>query len=129
MRRIPINMNFAPGEHTILCNENQMEQLFFNLFSNSLHAIDNDGHIQIDLSRDALLGKVVINFTDDGRGISTENIQKIFVPFFTTKPHAEGTGLGLALCKRIVLDHGGNIDVTSTVGKGTTFTVCFPAVS
>jgi nitrogen-specific signal transduction histidine kinase len=129
MRRILINIDVAPGEHTILCNENQMEQLFFNLFSNAFHAIDNNGHIHIRVSRDALLSKVMVIFGDDGRGIPEENIEKIFVPFFTTKPHAQGTGLGLALCKRIVLDHGGAIDVASTVGKGTKFTLCFPAVS
>ena len=62
--------------------------------------------------------------TDNGRGISPEDLPNIFRPFYTTK--GDGTGLGLSLARRIVEDHDGRIDVTSTVGKGTTFAVMLP---
>ena len=66
----------------------------------------------------------VVEVTDNGRGIAPEHLPNIFRPFYTTK--GDGTGLGLSLARRIVEDHHGRIDVTSTVGKGTTFAVVLP---
>jgi len=66
----------------------------------------------------------VIEVTDNGRGIAPDHLPNIFRPFYTTK--GDGTGLGLSLARRIVEDHHGRIDVTSTVGKGTTFAVVLP---
>jgi signal transduction histidine kinase len=67
-----------------------------------------------------------ISFADTGEGISKENLSKIFEPFFTTKKVGQGTGLGLSVSYGIVKEHGGNIEVESTVGQGTTFTVILP---
>jgi signal transduction histidine kinase len=68
-----------------------------------------------------------MEFRDNGEGIPPENLAKIFDPFFTTKPEGKGTGLGLAVVYGIVEAHGGEIDVKSEVGEGTTFTITLPA--
>ena len=73
--------------------------------------------------------KVFIEVSDTGVGIQPENIPKIFEPFFTTKEVGEGTGLGLAVCYGILTEHGGSLDVQSTVGVGTTFTIVLPAIN
>jgi two-component system, NtrC family, sensor kinase len=69
---------------------------------------------------------VEIEVSDNGCGITKENIGKLFTPFFTTKESTKGTGLGLAICYGIVKMHSGNIAVDSAVGKGTTFTITLP---
>jgi signal transduction histidine kinase len=72
--------------------------------------------------------RVFIEVSDTGAGIPPENVPKIFEPFFTTKEVGEGTGLGLAVCYGILTEHGGSLDVQSTVGVGTTFTMLLPAI-
>jgi two-component system, NtrC family, sensor kinase len=74
-------------------------------------------------------GSVEIEVTDNGIGIDTANLQKIFDPFFTTKSSGRGTGLGLSVSYGIVKELAGKIDVRSTVGKGTSFHLEFPAVT
>jgi signal transduction histidine kinase len=69
---------------------------------------------------------VRIEVADTGKGIPAENLQRIFDPFFTTKPIGKGTGLGLSLSYGIVQKHGGRLEVRSTVGEGTTFSVVLP---
>ncbi len=73
--------------------------------------------------------KVIVEVIDNGVGIPPENLPKIFEPFFTTKEIGKGTGLGLAVCYGILTEHGGSLDVQSTVGVGTTFTITLPAVN
>ena len=73
--------------------------------------------------------KVIVELIDNGVGIPLENLPKIFEPFFTTKEIGKGTGLGLAVCYGILTEHGGSLDVQSTVGVGTTFTITLPAVN
>jgi two-component system NtrC family sensor kinase len=76
------------------------------------------------------VGKSVqVEVKDTGFGIPAENLAKIFEPFFTTKEVGRGTGLGLAVCYGILTEHGGTLDVQSSVGFGTTFTITLPAVS
>ena len=70
--------------------------------------------------------QVLLRITDDGEGIHSSDLERIFVPFFTTKPH--GTGLGLAICQRIVENAGGRLEATSVVGLGATFTLRLPAL-
>jgi two-component system, NtrC family, sensor kinase len=72
--------------------------------------------------------KVVVEVIDNGVGIEAENLPKIFEPFFTTKEIGKGTGLGLAVCYGILTEHGGTLDVQSTQGVGTTFTITLPAI-
>jgi signal transduction histidine kinase len=72
---------------------------------------------------------VLIEVRDTGGGIPPENLARIFEPFFTTKEVGHGTGLGLAVCYGILTEHGGTLDVQSTVGAGTTFTITLPAIN
>jgi signal transduction histidine kinase len=71
-------------------------------------------------------GEIKVTIRDTGRGISEEELQKVFEPFYSTKDFGKGTGLGLAIVKRIVGEHGGDIQVQSRVGEGTVFTLLFP---
>jgi len=70
--------------------------------------------------------EVHISFADTGCGIPAENMDKIFKPYFTTKPQGEGTGLGLYVCRNIITKHHGSIEVESEVDVGTTFTIKLP---
>ncbi|MCK6375821.1 MAG: ATP-binding protein [Zoogloea sp.] len=96
-----------------------------NLLVNAAHAIPEKGEIVITTEHDAN-GTVRIHVSDDGVGIPEENFAHLFEPFFTTKPIGKGTGLGLSIAYGIIGKHHGSIDVASTVGKGTTFTVTLP---
>jgi two-component system sensor histidine kinase HydH len=100
----------------------QLETVFSNLIVNAIQAIDGKGRIMIQASETG--GNTVIDIIDNGRGIEKENLQRIFEPLFTTKQ--DGTGLGLASCKSIIETHGGTIECSSIVGKGTVFTIRFP---
>jgi two-component system, NtrC family, sensor kinase len=103
-------------------DSSQIHQVLLNLLLNSLQAIDGPGRITIAL--EARNFQVAIHVTDSGRGIAPENLANIFRPFYTTK--GNGTGLGLSLARRIVEEHQGSVEVSSTVGKGTQFTVLLP---
>lgn len=106
-----------------------LTEIFLNLFRNAVQAMQNGGElrIQVDvLPRDADGQKrVQIRISDTGMGISPEDMERIFVPFYTTK--TVGTGLGLAIADRIVRAHGGNIKVESELGKGSSFVITLPA--
>ncbi len=103
-------------------DSDQIHQVLLNLLLNALQAIDPSGKIAVTVE---LQGKnAVIEVVDDGRGIAPNHLPNIFRPFYTTK--GDGTGLGLSLARRIVEDHQGRIEVTSTVGQGTTFAVILP---
>ena len=71
----------------------------------------------------------MMRVSDNGVGIQPENLERVFDPFFTTKPAGAGAGLGLSLCQRIILNNQGTIKVESKVGRGTTVTICLPALS
>ena len=102
----------------------QLQQVFMNLLTNAAQALGDNGQIVIETAR---VGKdVVIKIADDGPGIPPEILPRIFDPFFTTKEVGKGSGLGLSIVHGIVERHGGRIDVDSTVGRGTLFTVTLP---
>jgi signal transduction histidine kinase/DNA-binding response OmpR family regulator len=103
-------------------SKDQLEQVFMNLVINAQAAMNAGGKLKI--SARVQNGDVVIKFADTGTGIEPENIDKIFDPFFSTKP--TGTGLGLFVTYGIVEGHHGKIEVDSKVGKGTTFTIRLP---
>lgn len=102
----------------------QLNQVFMNILVNAGQAIPEKGEIQIRTR--AFDGQVEIRIQDTGTGISPENLKKIFDPFFTTKEIGKGTGLGLHVVHSIVEKHRGTVEVTSEVGRGTTFTISLP---
>ncbi len=113
--------------HPVLCHESQIAQVFFNILLNAIQAIETRGRIRIGTAVEG--DCVVIVFADNGRGIEPEILEKIFDPFFTTKETGSGTGLGLSICYSIINEHGGKIEVTSELGKGTVFTIKLPKYS
>lgn len=108
----------------IECLPAQLNQVFLNLLVNAAQAIAERGHITIRTGHKD--GWVAVTITDTGCGMSEETRKKIFDPFFTTKPVGQGTGLGLSVSYGIIKKHGGHINVDSTPGVGTTFTVLLP---
>jgi two-component system NtrC family sensor kinase len=105
----------------------QLQQALIALATNALDAMVISGILTIVARNHE--GRVIVEVTDNGVGIPPENLPKIFEPFFTTKEVGKGTGLGLAVCYGILTEHGGSLDVQSTVGVGTTFTITLPAVN
>ena len=103
-------------------DSDQIHQVLLNLLLNALQAIDVNGKISVTVKSQGT--KAIVEVADNGRGIAPDHLPNIFRPFYTTK--GDGTGLGLSLARRIVEDHRGRIDVTSTVGQGTTFVVVLP---
>jgi len=108
----------------IECFPSQLNQVFMNLLINAAHAIEDQGQITMRTGHDA--DSVWVEVEDTGKGIAPEHLGRIFEPFFTTKPVGKGTGLGLSLAYGIVKKHGGRIEVTSEVGKGSVFRVVLP---
>jgi two-component system NtrC family sensor kinase len=110
----------------ILGNPDRIQQIFLNLLTNACHAMPKGGVLTLKTAADDNKG-VVVSVSDTGIGISRDDLNKIFEPFYTTKEASKGTGLGLSIAYRIVKEHNGTIDVESELGQGTKFTVCFPA--
>jgi two-component system NtrC family sensor kinase len=104
----------------------QLQQAIIALASNAVDAMPEGGTLKISSNGNGSSVRVAVS--DTGAGISPENLPKIFEPFFTTKEVGKGTGLGLAVCYGILTEHGGSLDVESTVGVGTTFTISLPAL-
>ncbi|MBK9322184.1 MAG: HAMP domain-containing protein [Bdellovibrionaceae bacterium] len=114
----------------VACYASQVNQVFMNILSNALHAIDGMGHIwistQVLRNPSDKIGKVQVSIQDSGKGMTPETLEKIFDPFFTTKGVGQGTGLGLSISYGIIQSHGGEISVRSEVGVGTEFIVVIP---
>jgi two-component system NtrC family sensor kinase len=122
---IEVEEDLAGDLPEIMINENQMEQVLLNLLNNAKDAMLGGGLITL---RSRLVdGEVRLDVEDTGCGMTPEHLEKAFFPFFTTKDVGKGTGLGLSISYGIVKSFGGRIEVQSTVGKGTTFTVILPA--
>jgi two-component system NtrC family sensor kinase len=123
-----VDLQLAPDLPNVKCDSSQIQQVILNLVLNAAEAthvrpgatvsvctrLSGDGH------------QVELRVQDNGEGIAPENVRKIFDPFFTTKPEGKGVGLGLAVVYGIIQAHDGDIDVKSTVGQGTVFTVSLP---
>jgi len=107
---------------TVFVDPIQIERVFLNLFTNAIDAMAGKGRLVVKISSDQDVVK--IDISDTGQGIPEESIEKIFDPFFTTK--GKGTGLGLSIVYNIIKNHYGRIEVNSTQGKGTTFTIYLP---
>lgn len=124
-RKIEIVLDLGDHLPDIDGDVNQLQQVLVNLALNSSAAMPDGGTLSIRTFADG--GLVLMRVADTGCGIKPEHLDKIFDPFFTTKPVGEGTGLGLSVSYGIVEQHGGTIEVESEPGKGTVFTLAFPA--
>ncbi|HEY4241324.1 MAG TPA: response regulator [Kofleriaceae bacterium] len=113
----------------VIANEARLGQVFLNLIVNAAQAIPPGAASsnQIGVSTKLVKGRIHVEISDTGPGISPEVMARLFTPFFTTKPAGVGTGLGLAICQRLTTAIGGTILVDSVLGRGTTFTVILPA--
>jgi len=139
---VEIRTDFSCQSDTVLADATQLHQVVVNLCTNAAHAMrTTGGTIDIDVSSFEIEEKDVCRYNnmsvgtyvkmsvrDTGSGISPQDIERIFEPFYTTKAQEEGTGLGLAVVHGIVKRHGGDIRAESVLGHGTTFTVFLPAV-
>ena len=105
-------------------DRDQMKQAFYNMIKNSLEAMHRHGRLRIRTDLDDT--HVVLQFIDTGGGISAENLNRVFEPYFTTKP--SGTGLGLLIVRRIVREHGGELSIESSEGRGLTLTIRLPYI-
>jgi signal transduction histidine kinase len=105
-------------------DRDQIKQAFYNVIKNSLEAMHRHGMLGIRTDLDDT--HVIIRFVDTGSGMSPESLSRVFEPYFTTKP--SGTGLGLLIVRRIVREHGGELSIESTQGKGLTLTIRLPYI-
>jgi len=105
----------------------QLQQAVVALATNAIDAMADGGTLTLRAIHSG--SRVLVQVKDTGAGITPENMTKIFDPFFTTKDVGQGTGLGLAVCYGILSDHGGRLDVRSSVGVGTTFTITLPVAT
>jgi len=121
-RRVLVERKSAKHVPTVPADETQVKQAFFNIIKNALQAMESEGILKI--TTEVTSRFVSICFADNGPGISSENLGAIYEPYRTTKE--EGSGLGLMIVQRILRDHGGEIEITSTPDHGTAFTLHFP---
>ena len=110
----------------IRCYPDNLNQVFMNLLVNAAQAIEGKGKIAISTSLRESGEEVVVEISDDGKGIEPGHLSRIFDPGFTTKGAGVGTGLGLSIVYQIIKDHNGDIDVESEPGVGTTFRITLP---
>jgi len=121
---VEVRPTFPAAPVIVNADRSQVKQVFLNVFLNAVQAMDGGGTLSVE---DIVLenGKTLVRVSDTGPGISEEDLEKVFDPFFTTKKG--GTGLGLSICYTIVKAHGGEIELRSRLGEGTTVLVTLPA--
>jgi signal transduction histidine kinase len=119
---VSLQTDFDPGTGTIHADADQLWQALVNLVRNSLEAMPRGGVLAVSTHRRN--EEALLSMADTGKGMTEDQLNQVFAPFFTTKP--QGTGLGLPLAEQILNEHGARIECASTLGKGTTFTICFP---
>ena len=132
-QRIEVEFEYFTEQTTIMGDAEQLKQVCLNIILNAVEAMkeNDESHprtLYISMEEGTLIDVrsryLLISFEDTGKGIDGENIENVFNPFFTTKE--EGTGLGLAICYGIINRHKGELEVRSTLGKGTCFTIKLP---
>jgi signal transduction histidine kinase len=121
--RITLTREFC-AQDILYCSPAILNQVVMNILTNAIDAIDDEGAIGICTKHDDALFEIIVS--DTGSGMSAETLERIFEPFFSTKPVGSGTGLGLAISYSIVKAHRGVITVESELGKGSIFTVKIP---
>jgi len=121
MQKVEVVKEFSSSVPEVMADFDQLQQVFTNLTLNAIQAMSGGGKLTLRTS--VANGQVRVDIHDTGCGISKENLSKLFTPFFTTKEKGKGVGLGLAVVRRIIERHKGEIKVQSEVGKGTTFSL------
>lgn len=127
-RMIVLRREYGAIPGTVRGDESRLQQVFMNLMLNAVEAISGSGELTV---RTEMVGhgssakQIRIHITDTGSGIAPAHLARVFEPFFTTKKN--GTGLGLAICQRVAQEHQGSIEVSSEVGRGSTFIVSLAA--
>jgi len=127
-----VSLEFDPSADpiTIPIDPAQIEDAVLNLIINAIEAVDGDGEVKVRVERsqddraEEFDNEAIVEVSDNGRGINEEDLNRIFNPFFTSRPG--GTGLGLPAVRRIARAHGGRVEVTSSLGKGSTFSLHLP---
>jgi two-component system NtrC family sensor kinase len=127
-QNISILKNFDESLPMIVIDPSQIERVFMNLMINAAEAMTDGGALSLTTCFGLNEKYIEIEVKDSGHGISIEDMDRIFNPFFTTKDVGHGVGLGLAISYGIVKEHNGEIDVESEIGKGTTFIVSLPVI-
>jgi signal transduction histidine kinase len=122
--RVSVELELRGDMPVMPLDGNQMKQAFYNLIRNALQAMPHGGKLTISGTFNDF--EVRLSFHDEGRGISPENLGNLFQPFFTTRK--TGTGLGLLIVRRIIREHGGEIELESKEGEGTSVNIYLPLV-
>ena len=124
--RIKIHKEYEENLPMIEAYGGQLNQVLMNILDNSIGAIKDEGNIWINIHTEKDKNKCIIQIKDDGCGMDEQTKEKIFNPFFTTKPVGQGTGLGLSISYKIIQSHNGQITVDSKLNEGTTFSIELP---
>jgi len=124
-RSITVNIDFVDNIPEFQSDRGKLQQIFLNIINNAFAAMSNGGRLDIKV-RPKGEKNVVASITDNGCGMSESDLGKIFEPFYSTKTKTGGTGLGLSITYGLIKELGGNIDVTSRLGEGSTFTITLP---
>ncbi len=122
--QVTFEAHLANNLPEIIGNQDNLERVFLNLFMNAIHAVSKKGKVIVETSLLPSRDIVEIKITDDGPGIPEEQQKRLFQPFITTKEG--GTGLGLNICQSLILQHKGNISISSESGRGTTVVIKLP---
>jgi two-component system sensor histidine kinase AtoS len=125
-KRIEVTRRLPQGPVRVFGDESKLRQLFLNLFSNSIEAVQDGGSITAEVRQDESRETVTVCIADNGCGIPLQLLARIFDPFFSTKKGRRNAGLGLSICQRIVELHGGMISCSSVPGVSTSFLLRFP---
>jgi signal transduction histidine kinase len=123
-KEINFNKNLYKKLPKTNADKDLIRDVFLNLINNSIQAISSKGTISLKTSNGNNF--IITEISDSGVGISKENLEKVFKPFFSTKGYGKGTGLGLSFAERVIKEHKGKIEVTSKPEKGTTFKIFLP---
>ncbi|MEW5909715.1 MAG: PAS domain S-box protein, partial [Thermodesulfobacteriota bacterium] len=137
MHRVELVLDLDPSLPDIYAEYNRLEQVFINMVTNAVDAMDEKEKKLGDKTFEKILkirsfmteGFVTVTVADTGTGMTPEVMEKIYEPFFTTKEVGKGTGLGFSISYGIIKDYNGTVDISSQIGKGTTFEVRFPAAT
>lgn len=125
--KIELKLNLPENDISLWADEEQLQLIFINLLKNAMEALSETEKPTISITIITTQNFYYINIEDNGEGIVPEALDRIFIPFFTTKK--QGSGIGLALSRQIMQLHKGKLSVSSTPGVNTTFTLQFPKVS